>query len=697
MRSRIALVLTPLLATAGIIVAVVVGGTDPERNGAGPARAPERFEEAEEQRETTELRLEALAEARHRGVAGKTGRINQKPAAGWAGEQLLDATGDDWEPAVAADPNAPYVYVLTTRYGAPKPCKGNCPIPHIAIEISADNGATWTQGRPLCPCKGSGQFDPIIEVVPGTGHVYALWMNGFNVVFQKSTDHGATWSSPVPTWGQVSWNDKPVLATSDDGRDVYISWNGPTGGDPWVAQSHDFGQTWSQTKLVNSGRYFFAFDADVLPDGTVILSESSFDYSGPAGSAVGSVLHHAFVSRDRGASWENQVIDRVELGEPCVSEGCYADFYAGHSGVTADGDGDLVIIYDGATSPGGPQRTFVRRSTDGGATWSARTAISPQARMTTGPAVEATGDGDVRAWYAERRSGRWNIFSRRSLDGGATWSSAVRISDATSGAAYKNKDGFLVLEELVEILDRMSRHRFDALLTLHPAPEDQRRNRQCGRIAIDFLAALSDDRQPLLHLIDCRTIQVEFIRVARRQSPCNLLTVAPDNHRHSRSRDACGRANHLTDPEVFSVITGSSILLDTGDDLQRFLVGRVDQAAVERDRALALGGADRAEDVGPLRALVVGGGPPRGAPPPRRGGGGRPGGGGGGGPGPGAPRSTSWLARRRRRTPKWRYTLACATVATVIPQAPAWSWRSTSCGDMVVLPCGAMSTAWSRQ
>jgi hypothetical protein len=64
--------------------------------------------------------------------------------------------------------------------------------------------------------------------------------------------------------------------------------------------------------------------------------------------------------------------------------------------------------------------------------------------MSTGPTAEATGNDDIRVWYAERSpGGRWNIFYRRSLDGGLTWSSPVRISDANSGAAYKNNKGFL--------------------------------------------------------------------------------------------------------------------------------------------------------------------------------------------------------------------------------------------------------------
>jgi hypothetical protein len=443
MRAKTLTPLATLVALAIVGAAITMAATAPAGIG-GQGRAPGGQSERLEQGLTTDLRLDALSDARAAGRFGSVQAVQGAAAPGWTGEEQMNARTDDWEPAVAADPHASFVYLLTTRYGEPKPCPGNCPIPHIALEISTDNGLTWSEGVPLCACKGEGQYDPIVEVVPTTGHVYALYMNGFNVVFLKSTDHGQTWSTPVHTYGNVSWNDKPVLATSDDGRHVYVSWNGPTGGDPWVAQSHDFGATWSQTKLVNTRRYFFAMDADVLSDGTAIFSESSFDYSGPAASAVDTVQHHAFISRNEGATWSNRVLGTVELGEPCVSDLCYADFYAGHNTVTADEDDDLVFAFDGATTPLGPQRVFVRRSTDGGRTWTPRTSVSTIGRMATAPAAEATGNDDVRMWFAQRRpSDRWNIWYRRSTNGGGTWSPAVRISDATSGAGYKNADGFL--------------------------------------------------------------------------------------------------------------------------------------------------------------------------------------------------------------------------------------------------------------
>jgi hypothetical protein len=413
---------------------------------AGAEQEPGAASEAAEEGEALKKRIEAFHDAKRNRTAGVVERVASRPAAGWTGEQVVDATKDDWEPAIAADPNGPYVYMLVTRIGDPKPCPGNCPSAYLALERSTDNGRTWSAATPLCACKGSWQYDPVIEVVPDTGDVYAAYLNGFNVVFTKSVDHGLTWSAPTATYGNVSWTDKPVIATSDDGRDVYISFNGPTGGDPWIAQSHDFGATWTQTKVVDSDRYYFAFDADVLPDGTVVFAESSIAYTGPGGAPEGVVHHVVFTSRDGGASWSQVVVDTVAVGEACVSAGCGPDFYIGHEAVSGDDNGRLIYIYDGAATEGGPQRIYARTSADEGATWSARTALSVAGENATTPAIEQVGSGDARAWYMQTSNhdapGTWNVWYRSSTNGGQTWSSPVRLSDATSGAGYKDAAGF---------------------------------------------------------------------------------------------------------------------------------------------------------------------------------------------------------------------------------------------------------------
>ena len=412
-------------------------------------------EEGLEEDVLTAERLDALAKARANGKFGGKVAATTSPATGWVGSRVLNAPTDDWEPAVATDPRAPYVYLLTTRYGVDPPgCAAKCPSPFIALTVSADNGSTWSTQTPLCMCLGvKAQYDPTIEVVPNTGAVYSVFLNGdrhngFSTSFTKSTDHGATWSAPVHVYGNVSWTDKPEIATSASGEDVYVSWNGPEGGDLYVGQSHDYGATWTQQHLTSDKRYYYAYDARVLSDGTVVFSESSIVYSGLKNVAAGSeVWHHAVISRDQGATWENTVVAKVPQGESCVADGCGPDFYTGQTSVVSDAPGHLLFAYEGPTTADGPQRIYVARSSDAGRTWTAGSPLSVAGEDATGPRLASSGGGNARIWYMQTSGGdnpdAWNVWYRSSTNGGSAWSSPVKISDAPAGAAgYINASGF---------------------------------------------------------------------------------------------------------------------------------------------------------------------------------------------------------------------------------------------------------------
>jgi hypothetical protein len=456
MPRRILLSLLPVLVVALIACSPAPPKADPAAPRADAAEQEGRAgnQEVEEEANLTQERLDALAEARANGTFGASTTITNSPAAGWRGERLLNAGTDDWEPAVAADPNDPYVYILTTRYGTAKTCPSHCPTPFIPLTISSDGGATWGPQVPLCVCRGSGaQYDPTIEVVPNTGAVYSVFLNadragGFSAVFQKSTDHGQNWTEPVHVYGNVAWTDKPEVTMTPGGRDVYVSWNGPQGGDLYVGVSHDYGATWTQQKLTNSKRYFYAYDATVLPDRTVIFSESSLSYTGVGQSVEGPIWHHAIISRDNGASWENVIVDKIPNGEPCIADGCYNDYYTGQTSVSTDASGHLVFAYEGPLVDQGPQRIYVRTSNDEGRTWGPRKALSVSGENATQPRLSSSGDlGDARLWYMQTANGddpdAWNVWYRSSTDGGATWTSPVKLSDASSGASYKTPAGFL--------------------------------------------------------------------------------------------------------------------------------------------------------------------------------------------------------------------------------------------------------------
>jgi hypothetical protein len=354
------------------------------------------------------------------------------PASGWVGESKL-AVEDTWEPYIAADPGAPFVYAIYNRYGAT--CsKSSCPSPQMMLRVSSDGGATWGTEHPLCACtKVSGQWDPTIYVTTG-GTVLATWMNYNQIVFAKSTDHGATFTTPVVVSAN-SWSDKPWMGASATGSDVYIAYESRSVLDMVV--SHDGGTTWSAPAVLNtdSSVYRYPNGFSVLSggaNGTAVMADSK--YPGGSAKSAGPVDIEVWRTTNGGATWTRKVVTTVFTG---------VDFRTSSTTtMAADKSGTLVLEYSGATVAGGNGHVWVRRSTDGGVTWSAATEFADGSANASFPAIVGGAAGDFRLTWMDARGGAWNTYYRSTTDGGQTWSAEVDISDATSGASYKSAAGF---------------------------------------------------------------------------------------------------------------------------------------------------------------------------------------------------------------------------------------------------------------
>ena len=178
-------------------------------------------------------------------AAGTFGRRERvvRAAAAPAGpaSSSMNVSTDDWEPAIAADPTRPFVYMLTTRY-APKPCPGNCPSPWMALgsarrrrDVDATESALRVQGLGAVRPDHRGRPEHRSRL----RGLHERLQRGLHEVDEPRRRRGRPRSRRTATFveRQAGRSRRATTAGTSTSRGT-----ARTRGDPWVAQSHDFGR-----------------------------------------------------------------------------------------------------------------------------------------------------------------------------------------------------------------------------------------------------------------------------------------------------------------------------------------------------------------------------------------------------------------------------------------------------------------------
>jgi hypothetical protein len=262
------------------------------------------------------------------------------------------------------------------------------------------------------------------------GNVYAAWSDfhgsGCNeILLSRSTDHGATFSAPMKISSSLCNNQGPNIAIAPDGT-VYVSWQANGGGafsngtqnanGAAFVKSTDGGQTFSMASLA------FTY---------VPFASNQFSGNGARDCGDGPF-----------ACPSGQTFPRFDLAQPSLT--------------VSGSDVDMAMQVRLASGQGQIQFS---KSSDGGATWSERSAIDPHA---TGhqffPWIAASG-GRINAVYydsagdpsyaANRAPCNFttipggtclNVRYAVSTDGGAHWDSTV-VTDRPMNPNYEQFGG----------------------------------------------------------------------------------------------------------------------------------------------------------------------------------------------------------------------------------------------------------------
>ncbi len=212
--------------------------------------------------------------------------------------------------------------------------------------------------------------------VDGSGNIYVVWHDESNspfanVMFTRSTDGGATFSTPAPISGIPGGDvSSPLRIVADSSGTIHVIAIGavPTGGGHYLdgvfyARSSDGGATFSVTSITNPGETYILWAPimTVAPSGSVNIlwmplnpsTQTGPTYTGSALSVSRSTDGGATFSRTAVWNWPNTPDTGIEANDLLV----------------VDNEENIYVVWNYCLQSQ-PCTLFFSRSTDQGTTYS---------------------------------------------------------------------------------------------------------------------------------------------------------------------------------------------------------------------------------------------------------------------------------------------------------------------------------------
>jgi hypothetical protein len=306
-----------------------------------------------------------------------------------------------------------YEVVPAFRVGLPLPVllapSGQIRPGEITFRWTAVSGATGYQLQ-IDTTAGFNSPDLIDVTVSGTtwSHTFTgLGTRYWRVRALPNGPYTASWSlkvvEPVLQATASNGDRDPALVRGADGKLwlFFTSYRGNGFAYLWSQYSTNDGLTWSNAvPFTNLGDDDYYPSAVSAPDGKLWVVW----YRTESG---GNIWYK--MSADNGATWSaaaRLTSDPAQDTDP---------------GIARAADGSLWVVWKSSRT--GNEDVWYKKSSNGGATWSAETQLTSNSRPDRQPTVAQAADGKL--WVIwERDSVLW---SRTTGDGGATWSAEAKV------------------------------------------------------------------------------------------------------------------------------------------------------------------------------------------------------------------------------------------------------------------------------
>lgn len=286
----------------------------------------------------------------------------------------------------------------------------------LLIFLKPLGAQTWTATKRLT-WNLNYSYDAAIAIDSSNG-LHVVWMDetpgNREIYYKRSTDAGTTWTTKRLTFNTGDSNEPAIAAYPSDYFHVVWHDDSPGNNEIYYKRSSIGGSTKPTKRLT------FSSGDSTVP--AVAVDSTNHIHVVWEDDTPGNLEIFYIMSTDGGTSWTTTTRLTNNSG---VSE---------HPSIAVDSNNHIHVVWEDWTP--GDGEIYYKKSTDAGATWVSTKRLTWNSGTTVRPALAVDSNSGVHVVWQDSSPLNYEIFYRRSTDGGTSWDGVKRLTwnSGTSGS-----------------------------------------------------------------------------------------------------------------------------------------------------------------------------------------------------------------------------------------------------------------------